>query len=378
MEQNKLLEIVNSYEAVIKQFKKRSGVLNGFDIAWKGRSETKPKLENVPFGIGDGLGTTGWCVSASEALLLDPIFMTNIQYRGAKAKLVSIDIKEQYYGYCYNGSQNKWHTAILVEDSGINIIVDITCRQFGNEFIEKDIWDFQTWQSKLRSPFCKHNMTDFNNTPQNITPIIGEKFNRLDIDKTLLIGNLKDVTNINDFERETISDFLINKFDSLNKNLLLNNIGKFEFKYISDINKTLQNLPFSSITEGYSVLAFDTKEAAKNWIELFLKADCKLPMYLLVSNSVKESCLQNFVNFDDLNSSNNLSVQKNKTYIVFEFSGLFGIDTSFFKNTSVILPYGIELYVKKQNIYNSGIMIETGDAPKKQTNTIVIKVESMN
>jgi hypothetical protein len=375
MEENKLLEIVNIYDSVIKNFKKRSDVSSGFGLAWKKSSEIKPKLENVPHGIGEGLGTTGFCVSASEALLYDKVFQTNLRYRGARAKLISIDIKEQYYGHCFNGSQNKWHTAILVEDSKFNFIIDITCRQFGNDFIEKDIWDFNTWQNTLRSPLCKHYITDFNNNPQKITPTISEDIFNNDLNNTLLKYNLKDVTNITEFEREKISDFLLNKIKPLNNNLLLNNISSIDYKYINDITKLLQNLPFNSIKEGYSVLAFDTKESAKNWIELFLSDNSKLPMYLLVSNTLKESCLLNNINFNELNSTNNLSVQKNKTYIIFEFSGLFGIDSSWFNNSSIILPFGIELYLKKENIFNSGKLFAD---ETKQTNTIIIKIENMN
>lgn len=375
MEENKLLEVVNSYTSVMESFKKRSDVISGSVLGWKG-SKGFSNFEDTPEGFGSATGTTGWCVSASEALLYDEIFQQNLKYRGARAKLISIDIKEQYYGYCYNGSQNKWHTAILVEDSKFTFIIDITCRQFGNDFIEKDIWDFNTWQSKLRSPLCKHIITDFNNNPQNIIPSLSEEifFNK-NLNGTLLKNNLKDVTNITDFERDNITDFLLNKINPINKNLLLNNISKIDYKYITEITKLLTNLPFNSIKEGYSVLAFDTKEAAKNWLSLFLNDECKLPMYLLVSNTVKESCLLNNINFNGLNLSNNLSVEKNKTYIVFEFSGLFGIDSDWLNNSAILLPYGIELYVKKENIYNSGNLLED---TSRQTNTIIVRVEDMN
>ncbi len=384
---NTLLSVILPYEAVIKQFKKRSGVISGKDLGWKG-SKGYSLFNDTPKDFGSATGTTGWCVSASEALLNDTIFQTNLVYRGAKAKLISIDIKEQYYGNCFNGSQNKWHTAILVEDSGFNFVIDITCRQFGNDFLEKDIWDFNTWQAKLRSPFCKHYITDFNNNIQNINPITSETY-RNDLNIAITKNNLKDITNITDSEREQISDFMFNKISEINKNLLLNNISKFDYKYILEITKILQNLPFNSIKEGYSVLSFESKLAAKNWLEIFISNDCKLPMYLTVSDTVKESCLLNYVDFDELNKSNSLSVEKDKTYIVFEFSGLFGINTTWFNNSSILLPYGIELYVLKNNIFNSGMIIGGKDAGNlgvainenpelKTTNTIIVRVENMN
>lgn len=376
MEQNNLLTIVESWQKVINNFKKRSDVISGSGLGWKGSKE-KAYFLDTPNNFGDATGTTGWCVSASEVLLYDEVFQLNLQARNARAKLISIDIKEQYYGFCYNGSQNKWHTAIMLEDSNFNIVIDITCRQFGNDFINKDIWDFNTWQSKLRSSFCKHNITDFNNKPQNINPILTEKFNNSDISNALILNKLKDITNITDGERLTISDFFLNKISSINKNLLLNNISVNDYKYIVDITKQLQNLPFNTIKQGYSVLSFETKEAAKNWIKLFLEDNCKLPMYLTVSNSVKDSCNYNFINESELNLSNNLSVEKNKTFVVFEFGTLFGINSEFIENTSILLPYGVELFVNSENIYNSGSKIDSHENPDKQTNTIIIKVENM-
>ena len=93
-----------------------------------------------------------------------------------------------------------------------------------------------------------------------------------------------------------------------------------------------------------------------------------------LSTATDFSSLNN-INFNSLNLSNNLSVEKNKTYIIFEFSGLFGIDSEWLTNSSILLPYGIELYVKKENIYNSGNLLED---VSRQTNTIIVRVEDMN
>jgi len=375
---NNLLDVINVYEPIIKQFKKRSDVLNGWGIAWKSRNDLTPKLENVPFSIGDGLGTTGWCVSASEALLYDKVFQTNLGFRKAKAKLISIDIKEQYYGFCYNGSQNKWHTAILLEDSGFKIVIDITCRQFGNDFIEKDIWDFETWQSKLRSPFCTHLITDFDNNPELIQPITVKRNKNLTFDSAITFGKLKDVTTITDNERNLLVEFGLKKINLINDKLLLKNVTKNDLKYINDLSKLLMSLPFKTLENGYSVLAFETKKAAKNWIELFLKNETCLIQYLLISKSLSDSCKLNDIDINDLNQSKSLKPLSDKTFVVFEFSNLFGINSEWLNLTEIILPYGIELLIEKDNIFNSGKLIAEGvDNVTRETNTIIIKVENM-
>jgi hypothetical protein len=375
---NNLLDVINVYEPIIKQFKKRSDVLNGWGIAWKSRNDLTPKLENVPFSIGDGLGTTGWCVSASEALLYDKVFQTNLGFRKAKAKLISIDIKEQYYGFCYNGSQNKWHTAILLEDSGFKIVIDITCRQFGNDFIEKDIWDFETWQSKLRSPFCTHLITDFDNNPELIQPITVKRNRNLTFDSAITFGKLKDVTTITDNERNLLVEFGLKKINLINDKLLLKNVTKNDLKYINDLSKLLMSLPFKTLENGYSVLAFETKKAAKNWIELFLKNETCLIQYLLVSKSLSDSCKLNDIDINNLNQSKSLKPLSDKTFVVFEFSNLFGINSEWLNLTEIILPYGIELLIEKDNIFNSGKLIAEGvDNVTRETNTIIIKVENM-
>ena len=171
---NPVLTVI-PYKKVIAAFKKRYDVQNGNALGYrKGQSPTgELLLENKPKGIGDGLATTGWCLSASQALLLDPIFQILLQSRNALAKIVSIDIKEQHYGKTYSGHQNKWHSAILVNDRTDNytFIIDITCKQFGNQYNDKDIWDFKTWESTFRSATCKHKITDFESNVLNYLPI---------------------------------------------------------------------------------------------------------------------------------------------------------------------------------------------------------------
>ena len=374
---NNLLKVINVYEPIIKQFKKRSDVISGSGLGWKG-SKGYSLFEDTPKDFGSATGTTGWCVSASEALLYDKVFQTNLGFRKAKAKLISIDIKEQYYGFCYNGSQNKWHTAILLEDSGFKIVIDITCRQFGNDFIEKDIWDFETWQSKLRSPFCTHLITDFDNNPELIQPITVKRNKNLTFDSAITFGKLKDVTTITDNERNLLVEFGLKKINLINDKLLLKNVTKNDLKYIDDLSKLLMSLPFKTLENGYSVLAFETKKAAKNWIELFLKNETSLTQYLLVSKSLSDSCKLNDIDINDLNQSKSLKPLSDKTFVVFEFSNLFGINSEWLNLTEIILPYGIELLIEKENIFNSGKLIAEGvDNVTRETNTIIIKVENM-
>ncbi len=374
---NNLLDLINIYEPIIKQFKKRSDVISGSGLGWKG-SKGYSTFEDTPKDFGSATGTTGWCVSASEALLYDKVFQTNLGFRKAKAKLISIDIKEQYYGFCYNGSQNKWHTAILLEDSGFKIVIDITCRQFGNDFIEKDIWDFETWQSKLRSPFCTHLITDFDNNPELIQPITVKRNKNLTFDSAITFGKLKDVTTITDNERNLLVEFGLKKINLINDKLLLKNVTKNDLKYIDDLSKLLMSLPFKTLENGYSVLAFETKKAAKNWIELFLKNETSLTQYLLVSKSLSDSCKLNDIDINDLNQSKSLKPLSDKTFVVFEFSNLFGINSEWLNLTEIILPYGIELLIEKENIFNSGKLIAEGvDNVTRETNTIIIKVENM-
>ena len=143
----RLSRLVKPYQKVIQAFKNRADVQSGDALAYReGQSiDGKYELIDKPHDIGEGTTNTGWCVSVSQALIMDPIFNILIKDQGAQAKLVSIDIKEQYYGTIYqSGMQNKWHSAILIRDNEVNFIIDLTCGQFGNYFIGKEIWDFET------------------------------------------------------------------------------------------------------------------------------------------------------------------------------------------------------------------------------------------
>lgn len=370
MEEN-LLNIVKDYKSVISKFKNKSGVLNGIDIAWKGNLDVA-SLANTPYGIGDGLGTTGWCVSASEALLNDNIFQLTLRFRSAKAKLISIDIKEQYYGYCYNGSQNKWHTAILVEDSGYTFIVDITCRQFGNSFIEKDIWDLNTWIDTLRHPLCNHKLTNFLDNPLLIVPVTVKSPKNKDLEKITIIDRLRSFTNLDDSDRYMLSEFFMCKMYEFNEKITLGTLSKQDFNYLNNLTKVLQIMPFVGIDSGYSVLQFETKAAAKKWLEIFMESGYTLPIFINVSKTLNDSCKENNIDFLDLNREYYMGNENNPTFIVLQFGKIFGIK-NVSDNSELLLASGNILRIDNptENIFNAGKQF----TPPKSTNTIFIKID---
>lgn len=366
--ENKLYNLACELEQVISKFKNRFDVQNGNAIAWKRRSDIKAKFENSPKSIGDGLTTTGWCVSASEALLNDTVFQTFLAYRNAKAKLISIDIKEQFYGFCFNGSQNKYHTAILVTIDDFLIVVDITCTQFGNAYVGKDIWDYKTWQNTFRSNLCKHNIFDFHNNPQLIAPVLDTEWNNnLSLEEVIIKYNLHDITNIVDSERDLLVDFLHKKMNAFNNNLLIKNIGVDDYKYLTKVNDLLDHLPLTDLSIGYSVLKFKTGESAKNWMKLLLEANT-LPCYLKVSRTLQDACYVNDINISSLN--NDGVTETEPTYIIFEFKNLLGIEINFLKNCEILLPFGTNCNVKKNNISNENTLKN----PPVKMNTITISV----
>jgi hypothetical protein len=379
--QNNLLFVIEAYQSVIKSFKNRTNVLNGMAIGWKG-SAKEPTFENTPKAIGDGLGTTGFCVSASEALLLDDIFQLTINFRQAKAKLISIDIKEQYYGYCYNGSQNKWHTAILVEDSGFNIVIDITCRQFGNQFIDKDIWDFQTWEATLRSPLCRHKISENIDNPGGIVPIYISPAKVSELSSINMMDQLRGLTNIGADDRIILTDFLQKKMNELNAKLLIGNITVSDYKYIDQLNKLMMKLPFGKIDAGFAVLRFENKNAAKNWLKLFLEGKGKIPTYMVVSSTVSKSCSLQGYDENDINISYKSALSSNKTYLVIQFANSLGITSSeWLPNSTMLLPFGISMSFSSENIYNGGKLIDGNVLDGKvikETNTIFMKFDNQS
>jgi len=366
-------ELVKAYLPVIAAFKKRADVQNGKAIGYHENQslDGELKLENWPKSIGFGLSTTGFCVSASQALLFDKIFQILLKDRGAVAKIVSIDIKEQYYGNVYNGSQNKWHSALLVKDNGQNFIIDLTCRQFGNMFQDKDIWDFQTWEQTFRSPVDKHVITDFEQNVLNFLPI-QNMVKTSDIDVMQIENRLHSITTITDGERKMITDFFLNNIEILNTKLILGNINKFDYKYLDNINKLLKNLNFKTTQKLYSVLEFNNKQAALNFIENLSNNNFILQQFMILSKSIEDSCQYSGINMQNINDENG----KAQTYVVFEFDNVNGIEVDFISDlTAICIPYGIKLTIDpNKDIFNGGqlLPISVGNIQKK-TNSIWIK-----
>lgn len=389
MELTNFTEIIGIYKNVITKFKSLPDVQNGNALAWKGGA-TKATFENTPKGLGDGLGTTGWCVSASQALLNSVAFQQTLSFRNAKAKLVSIDIKEQYWGVCYNGSQNKWHTAILVEDNKQLFIVDITCRQFGNDFIEKDFWDFNTWCDKLRSPICTHKLTDFENKPVIVNGGIIEDCDNLknpsvyaDIyNNTDLVHKLKNVNNLTDNERKFISHFMVKDYDKFN-NALQNKTLSVDA--VTEINKFLELMmtyPMHSMNDGYAVLGFKNKKLMIQFLDEFVDNGYFLRRFVKVSDNLNDACIVGNTKIEDLNI---VTTNPNSNhYMILKFSNVMGSDFTMFDYFSLLLPpempYNIS--VSDKTIYNTAVSIDdnsiNGTQPKKLTNTIVLEFGMMS
>ena len=366
------LETINIWKDVIQKFKQRADVQDGSSLGWKGTKDFSLP-EDTPFNIGDGLGTTGWCVSASEALVNDEYFQLLCQLTNTYAKLISIDIKEQYYGYCYNGSQNKWHTAILMDsEKEGKFIIDITCRQFGNDFVGKDIWELNTWLSTLRSPLCKHFIDGVDDNNKNFGNGFGQEdkreLNQIQLNDNLILHNLKDVTTLDDNQRSLILNFNHNFID-LNNKLIENNINKTEFDFISDFNDVLSYLYNVNITEGYSVLEFYNRQYCKDWLERLLLGGNKLFQYLYVSSTIEDACKINNIQFSNLFNKSNLSVTDEKTYLILKFNNINMIDFSFIPSVSALGYYNQKFNIKQNSIYDYCRTINNSDNNLK-SNTI--------
>ena len=368
--------IVKPFIKVIGLFKNRFDVQNGYAIGYRKNQDpnNEPDFNDTPKSIGYGLTTTGYCVSVSQALLLDKVFQELLKVTGSRAKLVSIDIKEQYYGSCYSGSQNKWHTGILVKSENYIFIIDMTCAQFGNRFVDKFIWDFKTWEETFRSATCKHIITDFDNNELSYLPL--NKNNTLNnpIETATIINRLHDITTLTDDERKIISEFFVDKVKIINKKLIIGNINTIDFKYLTSINKLIENLNFKIYDDNtsiYSILMFTNKDSAKKWIDKFLTNDCILQEYLICSEKIDDNC-----KFFGINPENiNIEPKGDTTYIVIEICNAKGIDVTFIDKINLCISYGIKLNIDIQTgIYNSGKNLSTSvDNIEKKTNTIYIK-----
>lgn len=359
------LDIISQYKSVIQSWKKRGDVQDGRDTGWKPSKDDVLLPKHKATNIGYALSTTGYCVSASQSLLNDLAFQELLRIRFAKAKLISIDIKEQFYGFCKDAygnisSQNKWHTAILVEDSGLTFVIDVTCGQFGNNFFNKDFWDFATWQETLRSPRCKHLLTDFNDNEINYAPKITDfKTYNKNYLYSEIFNNLHSQTNLTNNDRNIITDFLVNQLTTFNNKILSHTLTTIDYSYLKEVNQVLGTLKYNNYQKTYSVLEFGSKDSAKNWLNGFMDNQCKIDMYLLTFGSIENACKILDIDLNELNSKK----QTGKFYVIFEFNNQFGIDLSeFFKYAQLIIPFNTGLEVT--NVLNGIVKPDYEDLKK--------------
>lgn len=341
-------DIASVYVQVVKKFINRHDVQNGTAIGYVLQGNKKPLVEDTPrMGIGQGFGTTGWCVSASAALLKDPIFENTLKLRNARAKLISIDIKEQWYGKCYNGTFNKWHTCILLLDSGYYFAVDITCAQFSSMFIGKYFWDFKTWESTFRSPYCRHNITDFDGKLLSTTPC--SNFAKKGIGSTdfsYVYDSLHDVTSISDEERKFLTDYFLVNMSIMNDKLSNNYLSQLDFNYMENVNNILKHFNFKIIENGVSVLRFKNKKEMERWLSSFEKNGNMLNLNIFVSKNIKDAF--NVIGDEKEYQENfNIKATENSVhYVVLNFAKIMGSEISF--NNSIYVPYGTYLDIDEE------------------------------
>ncbi len=377
-----IADIAAIYKNVITTFKNRTDVLNGFALGYRLNQDPNGVLleKNKPVSIGQGLTTTGFCVSVSQAFLNDKAFKALIDYRGSHAKLVSIDLKEQFYGHCYNGSKNTWHTAVLVYDSGVFIIIDLTCAQFGNQYVDKFIWDFATWEQTFRSPLCKHEITDpFGNIiTYNYMSNRGSQYISGEIIPDNNSTNLRFIldknSNINNREKAFMIDMISNKkIGNMNANLIGGNITVNTYKDVNNFNKILYKFDICKFNIPlYGIMEFPNKKSLIKYLNKLDYNKYKIDHYLLLKDYLPE-----YINRE--------TVDENTThYLVFEIlPGFEVIDFPFsidgYEEYKAMIPAGINLGISDTTkfIYN-GIKKKNTDSMLRmeKTDTIYITVNN--
>lgn len=371
-------EIATIYTNFLKAFLKRADVQDGKRISYHDNQDPDGPLKDENWvNLGYARVTTGFCVSFSFAILKDELFQILLQSRNAQAKLVSIDIKEQYYGYCKPSYvQNKWHTGILVRDSGINFILDPTCAQFGNSFVGKFVWDFETWIKTFRHPDDEHKITDFNNNEITVSQVkTNDRISIYEREMFKLTDKLHNITTITDKERKILADFFLKGITNLNNKIELGNLTNLDFKYIDDIMRISKNmdLVYSNDTQ-YFVMSFYNKDSAKRWIKNFtIDNNCILPNFIILSKSILDCCKYYNFNFSNIN----IESTKEKTYVVLRFSSCTGFNTeNIIDNTSLFIPYGIKC--KVNTFFNGGKeLAESAYGIEKKTNTIFVDLSTI-
>lgn len=369
-------QIATIYVNFLKAFLKRADVQDGKRVSYHDNQDPDGPLKDENWvNLGYARVTTGFCVSFSNALLKDELFQILLQSRNAQAKLISIDIKEQYYGHCKPSYvPNKWHTAILVKDSNINFILDPTCAQFGNQFVGKFVWDFETWIKIFRHPLDKHKITDFSDNVLNINPV---KNNVVNYERAMIniTDALHDITTITDTERKTLADFFLKGIEDLNCKIDLGNLNDLDFKYIDNIMRITKNMDFAfSNDTHYFVMEFMNLESAKRWIKKFtIDNDCILPYFIIASKSLADSCKYFGIDFKKIN----IESTKDKTFVVLRFKKCNGFDVeNILNNASVFIPHGIKCNV--ETFFNGGKEIaESAYGIEKKTNTIFVDLKTI-
>lgn len=372
-------QIAEIYSNVIRKFINRTDVQNGKAIAYKRWNSDEATFEDTPKSIGYGLSTTGWCVSASSALLNDPIFQETLTYRKAKAKLVSIDIQERWYGHCYNGTQNKWHTAILLNDSGVNLIIDITCSQFSPDFIKKWVWDFKTWETTFRSRYDKHIITDCEDKTLSASPLnefVIDNKKDVSLQYSKIFDKLHDCINLTDYERRLLTEYFLYNNNIINDKIICENLTQNDYDYLNQIYNLLYKMPFTKLQNGICILKFKTKQNLKNWLKKLLEEN-KIPQNLFVSESLNSAC--DLLKIKD-NELNKKSEPNCKWYLVINFENIYGINSEFIENTNVYLPVFTNVDIDLESIQNSGKRVmeqnPTNGVFDKETNTIYVTIKS--
>ena len=132
-----------------------------------------------------------------------------------------------------------------MNDSGVNFVIDLTCAQFGNRFVEKFIWTFETWEKTFRSPICKHVITDFDGNVLTYNIVPKDKFNSyeqqqvIDNEKIGIKAALHKNPMLSDKEIDVMTDFFAKRMDEINCKLINGTINNFDVKYIDLVTNCL-------------------------------------------------------------------------------------------------------------------------------------------
>jgi hypothetical protein len=224
----------------------------------------------------------------------------------------------------------------------------------------------------LRNPNDKHIISDFE---QNVLTHIPKQIaiENSDLKMIDVQSKLKDITTINDAERKVLSDFFLDKINTINTKLILGNVNKFDFDYIKKINALLEHLDFEIVKgKSYSILSFANKDNALSWVKKFVENNGISEQYLLFSNSLLDYCKYFNINVLDVNTES----MKNAFYIIIEIEDLKGMDISFIPGANIIVPFGIKFNFSNENIFNGGKYLDTDIFKvEKKTNTIYIQAK---